>query len=169
MCRWSKLKKHLSLQALIPLSLAVVLAPQLVCAQTNYSRAKIDSRMKAVETKVLSTAPLAEKLQLIRAVDLEINLMISNTLEQAKKDKTVLEDPVYLYTWDLYDDLIPLLNLKLNTNKTAMTEKSCIEVTNSVLTREQELLQDEALASPSSRAQKVIEMIRALCATKGKS
>jgi len=147
---------------IVTVTMLLLLSSPAMAASTVTKRQFADIYQSIVE-KMRSSASLNEKIQYLRIRDKEYVSLYKKMRLEAKTDPSIRNSPVYMYGWDLYDRIIPLLSLQLDSGKTRLTRKSCLEAAGLVSSGELPPPVDEALPELSPEAKETMKLIRDLC------
>ena len=140
-----------------------LLFSSVVMAAAGVQRDQFKEIYQSIVEKMSSPSSLEEKLHFLNKKNEEYVSIIRKMKKDAKTNPSIVDSKEYISGWDIYDQIIPLLNLKLDSGKTMLTRQSCLESISLVVSREMPAPAEEDLPKLSPESETTIRIIKHLC------
>jgi hypothetical protein len=156
MCRWTELKAFLKVSLLLAISSSAL-------ATSSVNKDQFKEIYQSIIEKVDSSASLEEKMAYLDRKNKEYISRIHDMRAEVKSDPSILNSADYIFAWDLYDQVIPLMNLKMDSRKMFLTQQSCLEALSLVSAKEGPAPSENDLPDLPSASKRTLKLISDLC------
>lgn len=119
---------------------------------------------ESLKAKIISQASVAEKMNFIKTQDQSFIQMFQLMKNEVIKNRKLADHPDYAYVVELYDQYVPLLNLKMDADGKRVSQVSCLESQSLVFTKDRELpIEDGEDIRLSPESLGTAELLKKLC------